>query len=270
MTLPLVAPIDIQPLTQLARQLPHALLILAEPGLHGQQAANYLAAAHPSDLRCLTTADSSTISAEQTREFLSQLRTIATTRRVVYIPQAERLSESAQNILLKALEEPNPRTHFILVAPHHTALLETVRSRCQILTLHRTTPAQDDRLLVASGLPATEQQQLRFLAAGRPALLEQLIADPTQRHAAIAIAADAKQLMSAPHSYQSLLITQRYAADRHQAQQLLSTLHALLRFQLLHHHTTPALEQLMERLASAQESLQSNAHIRLTLLAFVV
>ena len=52
-------------------------------------------------------------------------------RRVMILAGAERLSErDGAPRMLKMLEEPPPRTHFVLVTDHPADLLPTVRSRC--------------------------------------------------------------------------------------------------------------------------------------------
>jgi DNA polymerase-3 subunit delta' len=56
-------------------------------------------------------------------------------RRIVLIHPAERLNVSAANALLKNLEEPPARTHFLLVAHRWHQLLPTIRSRCRQLAL---------------------------------------------------------------------------------------------------------------------------------------
>lgn len=54
-------------------------------------------------------------------------------RRVVLLFEAEDLSIAAANALLKTLEEPPARTHFVLTSSSPHALLPTVRSRCQVV-----------------------------------------------------------------------------------------------------------------------------------------
>jgi DNA polymerase-3 subunit delta' len=51
--------------------------------------------------------------------------------KVVLVHPAEALNVSAANALLKGLEEPPPRTHFLLVSHRWHQLLPTIRSRCQ-------------------------------------------------------------------------------------------------------------------------------------------
>lgn len=55
--------------------------------------------------------------------------------RVVLIHPAEALNLSAANALLKSLEEPPPRTCFLLVAHRWHYLLPTIRSRCRLVAL---------------------------------------------------------------------------------------------------------------------------------------
>ena len=55
--------------------------------------------------------------------------------RVVVLEDADRLTESAANALLKAIEEPGTRTVWLLCAPTLHDVLPTIRSRCRHLQL---------------------------------------------------------------------------------------------------------------------------------------
>lgn len=55
--------------------------------------------------------------------------------RVVIIEDAERLTESAANALLKAIEEPGIRTIWLLCSPTVEDVLPTIRSRCRQIAL---------------------------------------------------------------------------------------------------------------------------------------
>jgi DNA polymerase III subunit delta' len=61
--------------------------------------------------------------------------------RVVVMEDADRLTESAANALLKAIEEPGTRTVWLLCAPTLHDVLPTIRSRCRHLQLR--TPSID-------------------------------------------------------------------------------------------------------------------------------
>ncbi len=56
--------------------------------------------------------------------------------KVMIIWMAEKMNAEASNKLLKLLEEPPHKTLFILIAEDEELLLQTIRSRCQILHFH--------------------------------------------------------------------------------------------------------------------------------------
>ena len=55
--------------------------------------------------------------------------------RIFVIEDADRMTERATNVLLKAIEEPPPRTVWMLCAPSPADVLPTIRSRCRVETL---------------------------------------------------------------------------------------------------------------------------------------
>lgn len=64
--------------------------------------------------------------------------------KVCIINDADAMNVSAQNALLKLLEEPPGNVCFILCAVSETSLLPTVRSRCAVITLTTGTAASSD------------------------------------------------------------------------------------------------------------------------------
>jgi DNA polymerase-3 subunit delta' len=68
--------------------------------------------------------------------------------RVVVIEDADRLTESAANALLKVVEEPGARTVWLLCAPTLTDVLPTIRSRCRHLTLRTPSTTAVAKLLI--------------------------------------------------------------------------------------------------------------------------
>lgn len=61
---------------------------------------------------------------------------------ILVVEDADRLTEQACNALLKAIEEPNGRTVWMLCAPTVEDVLPTIRSRCRLVTL--STPTTED------------------------------------------------------------------------------------------------------------------------------
>ena len=90
---------------------------------------------HP-DLAVLST-DRVIISIEEVRQLVatSQFSPSVGRFRVVIIEDADRMTERTSNVLLKALEEPPPRTVWILCAPSEADLIPTIRSRVRTVQL---------------------------------------------------------------------------------------------------------------------------------------
>jgi DNA polymerase-3 subunit delta' len=74
---------------------------------------------------------------KQTRDLVLRAAGAATGGRwrVVLFEDADRCTEQAANALLKAIEEPAPRTVWLLCAPSAEDLVPTIRSRCRVVTL---------------------------------------------------------------------------------------------------------------------------------------
>jgi len=72
--------------------------------------------------------------------------------RVVIIEDADRLTESAANALLKAIEEPNQQTLWLLCAPSTTDVLPTIRSRTRAVLLRTPSISAVANLLTAEGI----------------------------------------------------------------------------------------------------------------------
>jgi DNA polymerase III subunit delta' len=60
-------------------------------------------------------------------------------RQVIVIEDADRVTERGADALLKSIEEPAPRTVWILCAPTPDDVVATIRSRCRLLTLQTPT-----------------------------------------------------------------------------------------------------------------------------------
>ena len=84
---------------------------------------------------------------------------------IVLFEDADRCTEQAANALLKAIEEPAPRTVWLLCAPSAEDLVPTIRSRCRVVTLVVPASAAVAKILVTrDGIDPA-----RALAAARAA-----------------------------------------------------------------------------------------------------
>jgi len=84
---------------------------------------------------------------------------------IVLFEDADRCTEQAANALLKAIEEPAPRTVWLLCAPSAEDLVPTIRSRCRVVTL--VVPSSDAVAQVLTDRDGIEPA--RALAAARAA-----------------------------------------------------------------------------------------------------
>lgn len=102
---------------------------------------------HP-DLAVLST-DRVIISIEEVRQLVasSQFSPSVGRYRVMVIEDADRMAERTSNVLLKALEEPPPRTVWILCAPSEADLIPTIRSRVRTVRLRVPAIAEVAELL---------------------------------------------------------------------------------------------------------------------------
>lgn len=140
----------------------HAWLLTGPPGSGRSVAARAFAAALECPLdgcgecrECRTAVDGThadvdvisteglSIKVEQARELaaMSALRPSVGPWRVIIVEDADRLTERAADALLKAIEEPVPRTVWILCAPSLEDVVITIRSRSRHVRL-RTPPAE--------------------------------------------------------------------------------------------------------------------------------
>jgi DNA polymerase-3 subunit delta' len=182
--------------------MPSALLVTGEPGLGKRAFAEWAAAArwceeqgapcgscrtcrqvtsanHPDLLVIARDPDDAEgigsrheITVDQIRKRLIPtlgVRPVQTSGRVVVIDGADTLNEPAQNALLKTLEEPPVGSLLLLLCAHPEALLETVRSRCQLVRL-----APLDEAAMRARHPEVDEAVLA-LAAGRPGRVEALL-----------------------------------------------------------------------------------------------
>ncbi|MFM1665585.1 DNA polymerase III subunit delta' [Aeromonas salmonicida] len=169
--------------TAQAGRLGHAWLLLGDPGLGKEQLAERLARlhlcqqpdrgepcgqchscqlfdkGHHPDLGTVTV-DSKTIGVEAIREICARLQNSAQLGRgkVVIIPDAERMTESAANALLKTLEEPAGDSLLLLIASQVSRLLPTILSRCHKHVCQLPTEGEAVRWLAEQGHQATLAQ----------------------------------------------------------------------------------------------------------------
>jgi DNA polymerase-3 subunit delta' len=96
----------------------------------------------------------------------AQYRPFEGRRRVVIIDEADALMHSAQNALLKTLEEPTASSVFILISARPDMLLPTVLSRCPQLRFRQLSTDEIAAALIVRGRSETEARAVAATADG--------------------------------------------------------------------------------------------------------
>lgn len=97
--------------------------------------------------------------------------------KVFIVRRAEEMSTAAANALLKTLEEPGARTHFMLLSATPDTLLPTIRSRAQRVRFGALPDTVVTELLEARGVEPAAAKSIAVLAGGSMATAATL-ADP--------------------------------------------------------------------------------------------
>ena len=235
-----------QQLDALAADLPQSTLLIGADGAGLLTAAKYAAGANIAAIIQPTDKDGAVASAgsiklDAIRQLRQQARGRAATRTIFIIDDADRMNHRAQNAFLKLLEEPTPHIHFILTSHKPHLLLTTILSRVERFSIRPISLRQTRQLLKQLSVDGTRtEQQLLFLASGKPAALTRLARDPVNLEKIGNIVRDAQQLLS----YCLAIITH-----------------------VLHRNPSYSLIHKSEHIADAYERIAANGNVRLQLVA---
>lgn len=161
------------------RRLHHAHLFTGIEGIGKKRVAFLLASkllesnkveknSHP-DFHFVS-ADGAKIKIERIRELKQKiyLHPLEAEAKVVLIDNAEQMTESAANALLKILEEPPADTYFFLISSKPFRLLPTLRSRCQRVPFSPMGDKETFLFLTSQGIKPEEAKQRVAYACGSP------------------------------------------------------------------------------------------------------
>lgn len=118
------------------------------------------------------------ISVSQIRELLEKIskRSFSNSFKIIIIPEAGALNDEAGNCLLKSLEEPTPRTIFILISLQRDVILPTILSRTQSFKFLPVPKETIYRHLVEKGANRNAANAISKIAAGRTTVAMNLFA----------------------------------------------------------------------------------------------
>lgn len=145
----------------------------------------------------------------------------STHNRLVVISDADRMTVEAQNALLKSLEEPPAGTVLIMTVSHGRAILPTLISRLQQITVAR--PSRSEIIQYFNGLGYDEQsvQTAYSVSGGLPGLMHSML---TQNdHDLLRATSAARQFLSSS-LYERLIMTQDLTRDKDSLKAMLHVL----------------------------------------------
>jgi DNA polymerase-3 subunit delta' len=151
--------------------------------------------------------DGEQIKIDQIRELKEsvQFHPLEADLKIIIIDDADRMNESAENCLLKILEEPPDATHFMLVSSSPHSLLPTIRSRCQKLPFFPLSDEEVMGLLGSKGIPReTALRMARFAGGSVGAALSMdfaLLGDVVERLMAISSRSSSADIISISDSW---------------------------------------------------------------------
>jgi DNA polymerase III subunit delta' len=146
-------------------------------------ACHQVAAGSHADL-LLVRPDGLSYGVRQTRDLVLRAATAPVNGRwrVVLFEDADRATEQAANALLKAIEEPAPRTVWLLCAPSADDLPTTIRSRCRLVTLRIPSTAAVADVLIGEGVGREDALTAARAAQGHIGRARRLATDPQAVH----------------------------------------------------------------------------------------
>lgn len=260
-------------LSSLRRSMPQSILLIGPRGVGLHTIARDIAGSDliyditPLDRKGEVSATAS-ISIERIRELYELTRGKSTTRRIVIIDDADQMTESAQNALLKLLEEPTPHVHFILTSHVPHRLLSTVLSRVAQYQIVPISAAQTDSFIQQLGVrDDATGAQLRFVASGLPAEMSRLATDSRRLAELRTIMGDAREFL-ASRAYDRLRIAIRYQVSRDQSLALIDAIQRLLSHTIANDPSTRHLE-LLDRSLDIHDQIVANRNTKLQLLRLV-
>lgn len=180
--------------------------------------------------------------------------------KVLICPQAEKMNLTAQNCLLKTLEEPPQGTVFFLITDQPGTLLPTIVSRCRTVRFHPLSMEQTKARLMALG--ETEQNAAIKARMSEGCVGQALEIDESKMNLRRQVTQDVFSVRSAADV---MPVLAQYKDDKEKQKQVLTQLETALRDMMIAKGTGAAMESgsVAPQAHAYNENAPLSAHIAL-------
>lgn len=182
-------------------------------------------------------------------------------RTIVVLADAAKMTHQAQNALLKLLEEPRPQLHFVLCTYTPMSLLDTVRSRCQMVTYVDTASSDIE-------IPAEKAARITFMASGVRTEMNRLATDSRYFDKKAAQFELAKKFI-AGNAYERLVVVKEAGSKRETALDFINAA-VVMYASLLKTRFSPKLRDEVLQLLEVEKAIKQNGNAKLQLLRCVL
>lgn len=219
-------------------------------------------------------AKTNTIRIDDLREILSRVNHASEGWKVFVIHEIERMNREAANFFLKTLEEPPPRTTFILTTNNLPLLLPTLVSRCRVLNFGNVNPTAIVKMLAEKfpDLSKIERTRVVNFSMGKPIRAQKLAADPTVFREFKEYFEKLKNLFERPKVAEKLAFAEKVSTNNSETQKFLEASAYFLRGFLLtraknpianSRYSTKKIVKLIRELDSTRKLIDKNVNPRL-------
>lgn len=258
-------------LNSLIKNLPQSLLLFGSNGVGLSEVARFIAnklntmpeIIQPTKDEIIDI-EKGSITVEQMRQLYNELKTKSTSKRLIIIDYAEKMTAQSQNAFLKLLEEPGENIHFILLSHSTQKLLPTILSRVEKLEISSVSPEQSVKLLTDLKVKdKTKIAQILFIASGLPAEITRLANNDEYFNKRTEIVRDARDYLQG-NSYKKLLIAQKYRDNRQNTLTMLLDCTKLLKRTISDNPNGDSIKNL-DKMLAIYDSVEANGNIRICL-----
>lgn len=260
-------------LSGISKNIPQSLIFYGDTGADFSSAINYLYQNKKNIISInpqKNEAGGLLLSVSQIRDLLPVAYKKHNDKSIIIFYGSELMTKQAQNALLKIFEEPPENTYFLLICNNLNKLLDTIRSRAQLVRIYNLNSKESEFLINQKReIDKTKSKQIEFIADGKSEFINELLDNKKTFNKHSTIMHDAKIFLQGTTSEKILLINKKYKDDRGLSRQLILYIIKMIKI-LINKNPLSEYVAVLNRAIKTDDKIQSNCNVRLAMLYFVV